>query len=331
MPNTWTISEEQAGLRLDVFLSGVLPDLSRAAIQKDIRGGVVTVNDAAATSVHQFLKVADRIAWQNAAGGSKGTKNGHKRNEKTTEAPSETEPTKLEIISETPDWMVINKPAGLLVHPDAKTPHGTLVDLLIAHDPRIAKIGADPERPGIVHRLDREVSGLMIVAKTQAAFDSLQDQFAQRHVKKTYLALVHGEVSHDEGDIKLSLARSTTKARMAALPRTTRNGEKPEEGGKAAWTHYRVVERFVGATLLELQILSGRTHQIRAHLHAIGHPVIGDALYTIRRTDRNVHPARMMLESVALEFNDPATGERKAFRLDPDPAFATMVEEFRKS
>jgi 23S rRNA pseudouridine1911/1915/1917 synthase len=212
---------------------------------------------------------------------------------------------------------VIDKPAGLLVHPDAKTKTGTLIDWLLAHDPTIGKVGEDPVRPGIVHRLDREVSGLMVVAKSQRAYDDLKRQFAERKVEKRYLALVYGRVMKDEGDIKLRIARSTSQARMAARP-------AHEAEGRAAWTHYRVRERLRGATLLDLEILSGRTHQIRAHLQAIGHPVVGDALYAPKKIPPRPVASRLMLQSVSLAFDDPASGERRSYSIPPDPAFREL-------
>jgi len=302
----WTATAADFIVRLDVFLVARLPDRSRSAIQKAIKGEQVTVNSKPVT-VHRFLKAGDVIEWLPM----------EDRREKTEDKKAELEVGgwKLEVVRETPGWLVINKPAGLLVHPDAKNHHGTLVDLLLAHDPKICRVGADPDRPGIVHRLDREVSGLMVVAKTQAAYESLQAQFAQRHVKKTYLALVHGRVSRDQGDIKLSIGRSTTKPRMAAK---TVSGQ-----GRAAWTHFRVLKRLANTTLLEVEILSGRTHQIRAHLHAIGHPVVGDQLYVIKHPGRKNKAPRLMLQSLKLEFDDPSTGERQKFELAPAPEFKT--------
>ncbi len=309
---TWTITTENAGKRLDHFLAALHPEVSRATIQKKIKDGTVTVNGKA-VMVHRFLKTNDVLVWKELAA----------KPSSATKKPGAA-PFKLTVIDETKDWLVIDKPAGLIVHPDAKTKEGTLIDLLVAHEPKIARVGEHPDRPGIVHRLDREVSGLMVIAKTQAAYESLVKQFSQHHVKKTYLALVHGVVSPDQGDIKFRIARSTSKARMAARP-------VEEEGGKAAWTNFRVKERFIGATLLELEILSGRTHQIRAHMHAIQHPVIGDSLYTIRRTDRNVAAPRLMLQSVGLSFTDPTSGKEQSFHLEPVPAFQTLIDEFRRS
>lgn len=315
--NTWTIEAGDEGERLDLFLTFAWPDRSRSAIQKLIKTGHVTVNDATVT-VHRFLKEGDIVAWDG--------KEAERKPRIEAVAKPEAPLPVLEdlVVEETKDWIVLDKPSGLLVHADAKTTEGTLVDVLIAHDPAIAKIGEDPVRPGIMHRLDREVSGLMVVAKTQNAFDELKRQFASREVRKKYLALCHGSLPEEEGDIKFRIARSTTQPRMAARP-------SHEEEGKAAWTHYRVKERFKGATLVELEILSGRTHQIRAHMHAMQCPVMGDALYAIKKTERNVKAPRLMLQSVELEFTDPASGERKHFDLAPVPEFETLSEEFRTS
>lgn len=315
----WTIEEGDAGERLDIFLASVLPNLSRSAIQKLIKQGSIMVNGKQ-TSVHHFLKAGDKVMEHEARNMEHLSSNKPIVPAAVLHAPY----SMLHVIDETPDFLVIDKPAGLLVHPDTKTQEGTLIDWLIEHDPKIARVGESPDRPGIVHRLDREVSGLMVIAKTQAAYESLQRQFAEHKVEKMYLALVHGEIHKEEGDIKFRIARSSSKARMAARP-------SQEEEGRAAWTHYQIKEKFIGATLLELTILSGRTHQIRAHLHALGHGIMGDELYNHRRTDRNVKVPRLMLQSIALSFDDPSTGKRKTYQLDPDPAFTALVSEFRHS
>lgn len=313
MPNTFLITNENAGERLDVFLTTQLPDLTRSAVAKRLKAGAGRVNGKPA-SVHHFLKAGDTVEFD----------------AETTRAPKKPTPTvapgkkmnlpPLAVVQENDEWLVINKPSGLLVHPDVEHPSGTLVDVLLAHDPKIAKVGEDPSRPGIMHRLDREVSGLMVIAKTQDAFDALRQQFAGHTVEKHYLALVHGEVPQDEGDIRFRIARSKSKARMAARP-------EHEEVGKAAWTHYAVVKRLSGATLLELTILSGRTHQIRAHLLALGHPVVGDDLYIPKatRARQKFDVPRLMLQAVKLEFDDPSTGERKRFELPPDAAFQPFL------
>jgi 23S rRNA pseudouridine1911/1915/1917 synthase len=325
----WKIPPEDEGDRLDLYLAERMPERSRSAVQKLIKDGRVTINKGAAT-VHRFLKDGDVIEWDGQE--VQATRSASTHNPLTDadthslQTPTETSAPQLEdfIVEETPGWIVIDKPAGLLVHPDAKTANGTLVDALLAYDPAVAKVGEDPQRPGIVHRLDRDVSGLMIVARTQAAYDELKRQFAGREIHKRYLAMCYGSLPEEEGDIKFRIARSKTQPRMAARP-------SHEEEGKAAWTHYRVKERFKGATLVELEILSGRTHQIRAHLHAMQCPIMGDPLYTIRNTERNVKAPRLMLQSIAFEFTNPATGERKSFELAPSPEFENLAEEFRNS
>ncbi len=299
----WEISQEFAKMRLDHFLVQAVPSWSRSAVQQAIKHGHVLVNDTVPT-VHRFLKVGDVVTWKNTA----------------NEVPVSAHPLPtITILKETPDWIVLLKPAGLLVHPShAHQTEPSLVDWLVAHYPPIGRVGEDPARPGIVHRLDKEVGGVMVVAKTQAGFDALKKQFAGRMVEKRYVALVHGTPPDQEGDIKLRIARSTSKARMAARPTN-------DPGGKAAWTHYRVRQAHEGATLLDLEILSGRTHQIRAHMHAIGCPIVGDALYAGKQVKRAIPAERMLLQSTHLAFNDPGTGERVSFDAPLDALFSDVT------
>jgi 23S rRNA pseudouridine1911/1915/1917 synthase len=316
MIHRFPIDEQNAGERLDVFLTTVIEGVTRSALAKRIKAGAVTVNGKEAT-VHRFLKKGDEVVFDEEA-------ETDQRNDSEKKKPSAS-PKKLpplKVIEETDAWLVIDKPTGLLVHPDAGTEHGTLVDLLVAHDPKIAKVGEDPSRPGIMHRLDKDVSGLMVIAKTQDAYDHLKKQFAEHSVEKRYLALVHGELPHDQDDITFRIARSSRGGRMAAIP----TGSKE---GKAARTHYNVIKRFRGATLVELEIFSGRTHQIRAHMHGLGHPVIGDSLYVLRQTDRNVTAPRLLLQSITLGFNDPTTEQRIRFTLPADPAFDAVMKTFK--
>lgn len=320
MPERWSVTTVEAGTRLDVFLTHHVAGLTRSQAKKRIEAGEFTVNGKPASG-HRFLKEGDVIAG--GAGKPRPAGDGMKRRamrssqETSVEQSGETPP--LRIIAETPDWIVVDKPAGLLMHPDARHPNQTLIDAVVAHAPEVAKVGEDPNRPGIVSRLDKDVSGLVVIAKTQAALDGLKKQFAEHRVIKEYLALVYGEVPKDEGEIRFRIGRSTSKARMAARPSATAHGQ-------AAWTHYEVCQRFRGASLLKLQILTGRTHQIRAHLHAFGHPVMGDRLYQPKKLVRKLAPPRLMLQSVALAFDDPKTGELKRFRLEPAPEFASLMQ-----
>ena len=307
---SWTIPFELDQERLDQALVRLSPDRSPGQWQKLIKAGSVLVDGHPATSPHSLVREGSEV-----------------RIVEVAPKPAAATPFKptapLAIIAETDDWLVLNKPAGLLVHPAPHTDEATLIDALMARYPSIGQVGGEPNRPGIIHRLDRDVSGLMIVAKTERAFEELKRQFQQREIKKKYLALVHGEVVKDTGDIRFKLARSTTKGRMAARPETDATE------GKAAWTHYTVLERLPHASLLAVDIFSGRTHQIRAHLFALGHPVVGDTLYLKRNTDRRHEAPRLMLQSTDLAFIDPITKEPRTFHLDPDPAFKTLMDAWR--
>ncbi len=309
---TWIVEAEQIKQRLDRFLETRVPMPSRSLLQACIKRGQVRVNDELVT-VHHFLKEGDKVTFDPDA---------KPLVDAASSSASKKKLPKLKIIKETSDWMVIDKPIDLLVHPTAKSTEMTLVDLIIAHAPEIARVGEDPTRPGIVHRLDRDTSGLMVIAKSPCAYESLRHQFAQHSVHKTYLALVQGVMHQDQGEIKFRLSRSQSKGRMAAHP-------VESENGRAAWTYYKVLERLIGASLLELEIFSGRTHQIRTHLHALEHPVLGDRLYHTSRPLKRVVPSRLCLQSVGLTFEDPATGEPREFHLDPDPVFEEMLKGLR--
>lgn len=350
MENTWKVGFNDANKRLDVFLTEKIPHASRSAIAKELKRGGGTINGKPA-SVHAFLKEGDVVIFKpitaekvrKSASPKVRSANYKPRNAEDLEARNAKLGDKMEsvvrksespngsritdhgsrpipkIIKETKDWLVIDKPTGLLVHPTIAEETDTLVDWLVEHDPKIGKIGEDPSRPGIMHRLDREVSGLMVVAKTQDAFDSLKKQFAEHTTTKNYLALAHGSLPKDEGEIKFKIARSKQGGRMAARP-------EGDEQGKAAWTHYKVLKRFKNATLVELEIMSGRTHQIRAHLFALGCPIVGDELYT-RKDIKPIKTDRLMLQAVKLEFDDPATAERQTFSLPADPAFEKVTSK----
>jgi len=206
----------------------------------------------------------------------------------------------LAIVYEDDDLLIIDKPAGQVVHPAPGHDSGTLVNALLGRGAELAPGGiAGVQRPGIVHRLDRDTSGLLMVARTDAAQASLQAQLKARRVKKTYLALVHGSVAAAVGRIEAPIGRDPgRRTRMAVTP-----------SGRASVTGYRVRERFAGWTLLELDLVTGRTHQIRVHLEAIGHPVAGDPLYgtgTSRRGPAGLE--RLFLHAWRLELTSPSTG-----------------------
>ncbi|MCZ7625810.1 MAG: RluA family pseudouridine synthase [Candidatus Methylomirabilis sp.] len=241
-----------SGLRLDRYLTAAT-GLPRSQIQRLIKGGRVLVDGrcpkASATAVPgQQIRLSIPPPQPSSL------------------TP---EPIPLDILYEDADLLILNKPAGLVVHPAPGHQAGTLVHAILYHCPDLPGI-AEERRPGIVHRLDKETSGVMVVAKTDAAMASLAGQFKGRRVKKTYIALVHGAVKAPEGQIAADIGRhERDRKRMAVGTRK----------GREAVTTYRVMKRLPGLTLLQLQPYTGRTHQIRVHLSAIGHPVVGDKVY----------------------------------------------------
>lgn len=289
------VGEAEAGQRLDKFLSLQLPGLSRTKIKEAIDAGGARVNEVAAKpSLH--LKPGDRITL-------------HLNREETHEE-SFPENLPLEILFEDESLAVIEKPAGMVVHVGAGVRSGTLVNALCYHFKSLSRTSGR-SRPGIVHRLDKLTSGLMVVARTDAAHAALAEQFRSRTVEKKYLALVHGRVQKRSGEIALPLARD----RIHRTRMTTRRGV-----GREALTRYRVTRQFEKYSLLEVEIKTGRTHQIRAHLSAVGHPVVGDRTYgapqkiwlpghstTVPTLDRH------FLHAAHLSFEHPVNHRRMTF------------------
>jgi 23S rRNA pseudouridine1911/1915/1917 synthase len=213
----------------------------------------------------------------------------------------------LPILYEDDDVIVFEKPAGVLVHPAPGQKGPTIVDALVEHAPQMKTVGEDPSRPGIMHRLDKLASGLMIAAKTQPAFEHLKRQFAERKTKKEYVALVYGRLPKDTGTINFPLSRSRKTGKMIAMP-------KGSEEGKEAITHYEVLDRFKTATLVKVTIETGRTHQIRSHFRAIDHPLVGDPLYFKKKMKniRRIDLPRLFLHAERLTIRLPS-GETKTF------------------
>ncbi|MFA6588339.1 MAG: RluA family pseudouridine synthase [Patescibacteria group bacterium] len=205
----------------------------------------------------------------------------------------------IKILQETPDYLVIDKPSGLLVHPaEHHEKERTLTHWLVEKYPAIVNVGEDPSRPGLVHRLDMDVSGVMVIPKTQEMFMHLKKQFQDHTVKKIYLALVHGIPGKPEDTIDFPLARSRRKkGRMASQP-------SPTEKTREAITRFYVMQKFQHLTLLEVEIETGRSNQIRAHLLAYGLPIVGDKVYASNRVKQKVELDRPFLHSWKLEFTD---------------------------
>lgn len=203
----------------------------------------------------------------------------------------------MKIIFEDKDILVIDKPAGLTVHPLKPEQPNTLVNQILAYCPEIKKVGDDVLRPGIVHRLDKDTSGLIIVAKNQTAFEHLKKQFQERKVIKKYLALVMGQVKDEKGVIAkaISLSRKDHRKRSALF----------DDKSKKAWTEYKVLKRFKEYTLLEVYPKTGRTHQIRVHLASIGHPIVGDKQYRFKRQNWPANLERQFLHAAYLKLTLP--------------------------
>ena len=279
----------RAGVRLDKYIAEELPELSRSFVQRLIREGHITVNDNVSKAAMK-LSVGDRI---------------------TAIIPPPLassalpEEIPLAIVYEDNDILVVNKPAGLTVHPAPGHPNHTLVNAILAHCPDLSAIGGTA-RPGIVHRLDKDTSGLMMVAKNDAAHRSLSSQMKARSVLKRYLVLVHGRLSPERGIIEAPIGRDPHRRKRMAIV----------SQGREARTSYRVIKYVDDLTLIEVTLETGRTHQIRVHLAAIGHPVAGDEVYGVRLPVLK----RQFVHACQLGFRLPSSGEYVEFnsKLPPD-------------
>ena len=291
--HTFKVGPEDRGLRLDVYLARRLPDWSRSQVQRQIRSGRVTVGSEtiykAGTEVAAGVSVAIRAARH--------------------ELVAEPEALPLDIVYEDEDLVVVNKPAGMVVHVGAGVKSGTLANALLYHIRSLSRAGGEL-RPGIVHRLDPMTSGLVVAAKTDAAHRALSEQFKARIVHKTYIALLHGRVAAEKGEIRRPIGRDAWR-RVKMRP----GGIKPRE----ALTRYGVKERFKNYTLVEAEPLTGRTHQIRVHFSFLGHPIVGDTMYgapsrlRIGGQDQKTL-SRNFLHATALEFHHPGSGALISFR-----------------
>jgi 23S rRNA pseudouridine1911/1915/1917 synthase len=240
----------------------------------------------------------------------------------------------LVVVHEDDDVLVLEKPVGLVVHPGAGVQSGTLVNALLHHAPEIATVGGEG-RPGVVHRLDRDTSGLLVVAKTEAAYLTLVEALRQREVKRVYHAIVWGDPGPDSGVIDLPIGRDPRDRKLMAVVRGP--------SGKPARTRWRVLERYGLATLVEARLETGRTHQIRVHMSALRHPVVGDPVYggrvkkmlSLRQSERSLADAllrllrRQALHAAELEFVHPKTGVRLQFRSDPPQDFREALDRLR--
>jgi 23S rRNA pseudouridine1911/1915/1917 synthase len=281
--------------RLDKYVCAQVPELSRTQVQKLIAAGNITVNGQKAKPGHR-LSPGDRVDVT-----------------VPPTPPQELKPEAipLKIIYEDDDLLAVDKPAGLAVHPAPGHPAHTLVNAILAHFPHLADIG-DWLRPGVVHRLDKDTSGVMLVAKNQAAQANLSKQFKSHSVTKAYLALVKGKLEPENGIIEADIGRDPrNRKKMAVVAQ-----------GREARTEYRVIKYIGGYTLLEVMPETGRTHQIRVHLAAIGFPVVGDKVYGVK----SPHLSRQFLHASRLGFRLPSTGKYVEFESALPPDLAKALE-----
>jgi 23S rRNA pseudouridine1911/1915/1917 synthase len=312
------VPETGAGARLDRWLARQRIGLSRSRLQKLIDEGRVLVNGRVAKSSHK-LKEGDALVLTVPP---------------RRPARLAAEPAPLVIVHEDEHVIVLDKPAGMVVHPGAGIAGGTLANALIAHAPAVATVGGEG-RPGIVHRLDRDTTGLMVVAKTEEAYLALVEALRRRDVKRVYHAIVWGDPGPAEGVIDLPIGRDPRDRRRMAVVRGP--------SAKPAVTRWRVLERYGLATLVEARLETGRTHQIRVHFAALRHPVVGDPVYggrvrkvlSLRPTERSLADTllrllrRQALHAADLGFTHPVTGEALAFHSEPPQDLRDALERLR--
>lgn len=310
-----TVSEDFERFRLDVYLAEVIEDASRSFLKRLIKDGRVTVNGGVCTRPGRAMTAGDAVSVD-------------------IPPPPETdlvpEDIPLDILFQDDDVVVVNKPSGLVVHPAPGHYTGTLLNALLHHCPDFQRSGTDLSRPGIVHRLDRFTSGVLVVAKTARAFAALSEQARAHTFDRCYLALVRGAFSEERGRISATIGRSLSDPSRMSVTGI---------GGREAVTHFEVLERFGVACLVGVTLETGRTHQIRVHLRFAGHPVLGDPVYgvteyagwTISQETRAALEALVgqALHAEHLGFTHPASGERMSFTAPPPPDFQRALDALR--
>ena len=298
----FVVNETQNGLRFDKLCVELLPQLSRTRIQDLIANGFITVNDVE-VKANTKVKVNDIISaeWP-----------------EDEELKVEAEEMDLDILYEDSDIVVVNKPKGMVVHPGAGNPTHTLVNGLLAHCKDLSGING-VLRPGIVHRIDKDTSGCLVVAKNDLAHQNLSEQLARRSLKRTYLALVHGVIQHNFGTIEAPIGRDKNDRQKMVV--TSMNA-------RPALTHFKVLKRYPAFTLVECQLDTGRTHQIRVHFQYINFPIVGDPKYSIRKT---IETQGQCLHAQRIEFLHPRTQVVMQFEAEMPDVFKNVLEELDKA
>ncbi|WP_417118137.1 RluA family pseudouridine synthase [Nodularia spumigena] len=302
----FNLQVEETGERLDRYLSENLPNLSRSRIQQLIEQGNVHLNEQICTTKKINVKTGDRI---------------------TLEIPEvqplevQAEDIPLDILYEDDHILILNKPAGLVVHPAPGHPDGTLVNALLAHCPNLPGIGG-VQRPGIVHRLDKDTTGAIAIAKTDIAYHSLQAQLQAKTARREYLGVVYGAPKTENGIIDEPIGRHPQdRKKMAVVP--------IEKGGRNAVTHWQILERLGNQTLVLFQLETGRTHQIRVHSAKIGHPIVGDPIYSSAHSV-GVNLRGQALHAWRLKLQHPVSGDLIEVTAPPPQTFTTLLEILRR-
>ncbi len=295
----YEIMEEKDLIRIDKFLIDKL-DLSRSKVQEMIKQSLVLVNGKTIKNSY-VLKLNDKIRIVG------------KLKEETDALPEKMD---LDIVYEDDDLMVINKPSGLVVHPSSGHFNGTLVNGLLAYTNSLSTTNGDI-RPGIVHRIDKDTSGLLVVAKNNKAHEKLALQLKDKTLSRIYVALVHGKINHDTGTIDAPIGRDLNDRKKMCVT---------DENSKEAITHFKVLERFNDATLIECKLETGRTHQIRVHMNYINHPIVNDPVYGYKRNQADFG---QMLHAKEIGFIHPTTGESMSFKCDPPKEFNDILKMYK--
>lgn len=302
----FNLQVEESNDRLDRYLSQELSDLSRSRIQQLIEQGNVQLNGKICTSKKLNVKVGDRV---------------------TLEIPEaqplelQAEDIPLDILYEDDQLLILNKPAGLVVHPAPGHPDGTLVNALLAHCPNLPGIGG-VQRPGIVHRLDKDTTGAIAIAKTDIAYQSLQAQLQAKTARREYLGVVYGAPKAESGIIDLPIGRHPQDRKKMAIITV-------EQGGRSAVTHWQVLERLGNYTLIHFQLETGRTHQIRVHSAKIGHPIVGDPVYSSGHSV-GVNLPGQALHAWRLKLQHPISGEFIEVTAPPPNTFTKLLEVLQR-
>lgn len=297
---------EDTGERLDRYLASELPELSRSRVQSLIEQGCVYVNNNECTSKKVVLKSGDLVTITIPEA-------------KPLELSAENIP--LDILYEDDQLIILNKAAGIVVHPAPGHPNGTLVNALLAHCPNLPGIGG-VQRPGIVHRLDKDTTGAIVIAKTEQAHTNLQAQLKAKTARREYLGIVYGAPKTETGTIDLPIGRHPVdRKKMAVVP--------VEKGGRSSVTHWQVQERIGNYTLVRFQLETGRTHQIRVHSAQIGHPIVGDPIYSSARPI-GVNLSGQALHAWRLTLQHPVTQEYIEATAPPPQEFTKLLEALRR-